>query len=233
MKPIRWWTVFGAVSLVLVASRVAYANTLSPYVWFWPGVVSIVLPYTFPASLLAALIERPFLTAGRISEHALLVSLRANLLITLVGLLLIPIGWPALYTLGPLWCGIAFAVSCGVELFYIRRFVGPFSWGMMIAANIVSSVTLMVLPPIALALKQYDPTWAWSLAPYERPLAVWSSIVSVGIFLVSFAWPGHEGKSCAVCQGAQQDDDVPDDGNGRVETAHGRPTQLVKEQPLP
>ncbi|HID21689.1 MAG TPA: hypothetical protein EYP14_04735, partial [Planctomycetaceae bacterium] len=135
MKPIRWWTVFGTAGLVLSVPCVAYANSISPYVWFWPGIVSIALPYALPASLLAALIERPFLTAGGIGGRALLVSLRANFLSALVGLLLIPVGWPALYAIGPLWCAIAFAVSCGVELFYIRRFVGPFSLGWIIAAN--------------------------------------------------------------------------------------------------
>ena len=234
MKPLRWWTVVGAAGLVLVAGRVARANTISPYVWFWPGIVSIALPYALPASLLAALIERPFLTAGGISERALLVSLRANFLSTLVGLLLIPIGWPALYALGPLWCVIALGISCGVELSYIRRFVAPFSWGRMIAANVVSSVVLMILPPIALTLKQHEPTWAWSVAPYERSLMVWSSVVSLGVFLVSFACPMRDRKCCPAGRTAEQDrTHVPDEQNDRLEVGQKSRKKLVEAKTSP
>ena len=186
----RWFTAFVTAGATLGMCRIAYANSISPYVWFWPGVVSITLIYAFPASLLAAFVERPFLTAGGIKHRPLVLSLRANFLSTLVGLLLIPIGWPALYTIGPLWCVVAFGVSCAVEVFYLRRFSHQaFRWGWAVGANVVSSIILIMLPPVALTIKQNYYRLAWSLEPHEMWLT-WSSLaVSITAFVASFALP--------------------------------------------
>lgn len=168
----------------------AHANSLSPYVYFWPGVVSITLVYAFPASLLASFLERPFLTAAGIRHRPLVLSLRANFLSTVVGILLVPIGYPALYMLGPLWCVIAFFVSCLVEFRYLRSKVEQaIAWGWVVGGNAVSSVVLMVLPPIAILIKQNHEQWARTLEPHEGWLHATSALVSVAAFLISFAWP--------------------------------------------
>lgn len=186
----RWFTTFATLALTLGVCRVAHANSLSPYVYFWPGIVSITLVYAFPASLLAAFIERPFLTAAGIKRRPLVLSLRANFVSTIVGILLIPIGYPALYTVGPLWCLAAFGVSCSVELFYLRRYSHQsFTSGWAVAGNCVSSAVLMLLPPIAIAIRQNNFQLAWSLEPHQTWMA-WSSLgVSVALFLASFALP--------------------------------------------
>lgn len=189
MKAARWLAVCVTVAVVMGVCRVAHANSISPYVWFWPGVVSIYLPYAFPASLLAAFVERPFLTAGGIDRRSLVISLRANFLSAVIGLLLFPIGEPALYLTGPLWCLMAFGISCVVEIRYVRRFSEGFRWGWAIGGNTASSLLLMIIPPFTLVLKQSYPALAWSLEPYEMSM-VWGSLgLSIGVFLLSFACP--------------------------------------------
>jgi hypothetical protein len=186
----RWFTATAALAITLGAGRVAHANSLSPYVYFWPGILSITLVYAFPASLLAAFIERPFLTAAGINHRPLVFSLRANLLSTIVGILLIPIGYPALYTIGPLWCIAAFGVSCAVEISYLRRFsYQSFTSGWAIFGNAASSGVLMILPPIAIVLRQHHYQLAWSLEPHESWMALSSFVVSITVFLASFTWP--------------------------------------------
>jgi len=189
MIPRRWLTVLTGLILVLGVCRVACANSLSPYIYFWPGVISISFVYAFPASLLAAFLERPFLTAAGIRRSALVFSLRANFLSTVVGILLVPIGQPALFTIGPLWSVVAFGVSCVVEIFYLRRYSGQrFTWGRVIGGNAVSSVVLMVLPPIGLIIGQAYMKWGWSFESHEGWLT-WSAMAaSVAVFLASFKW---------------------------------------------
>ncbi|MHB1037468.1 MAG: hypothetical protein ACYC35_18825 [Pirellulales bacterium] len=183
---------FTAIMFVVVAfgvCGVAHANSIAPYVWFWPGIVSITLVYAFPASVLAAFLERPFLTAAGLNRRALVLSLRANFVSAVVGILLVPVGYPALYAIGPLWCLAAFGVSCAVELAYLRRFFPRLAWGWVVGGNAVSSIVLMALPPITLAIKEHYARLAWSLEPHETWLNCVCLVGSLALFLTSFACP--------------------------------------------
>jgi hypothetical protein len=178
------------LAAILGVCGVARADSISPYVFFWPGVISIMLVYAFPASVLAAFLERPFLTAAGINHRALILSLRANFLSAVVGILLIPVGFFAIFAfqIGLLWCLFSFAVSCTVEIAYLRRFPDRLAWGWVIAGNAFSSVVLMLLPPIAMVIKQNYYRLAWSLEPHETWLK-WASLASsLALFLISFAW---------------------------------------------
>jgi hypothetical protein len=180
---------FVVFAVTLGVCGVAQANSISPFVWFWPGIVSISPVYAFPASVLAAFLERPFLTAGGLSHRVLVLSLRANSLSAVVGILLIPVGYPALYTIGPLWCLVAFGVSCAVEIAYLRRFSDRLAWGWVVGGNVVSNVILMALPPMALAIKQHNYRLAWSLEPHETWLSCVSLVGSLALFFASFTLP--------------------------------------------
>lgn len=209
----RWFTASAALAITLGVCRVAHANSLSPYVYFWPGIISITLVYAFPASLLAAFIERPFLTAAGIKRRPLVLSLRANFVSTIVGILLIPIGYPALYTIGPLWCLAAFGVSCLVEIAYLRRFSHQsFTWGWAVGGNAVSSAVLMILPPVAIAIRQNYYQLAWSLEPHQTWMALSALGVSVALFLASFAMP-----MSANCETVSSDSDVPESASSEME----------------
>ena len=74
----HWMTAIITVAIMLMCCGVAEANSISSYVWFWPGVISITIVYALPASVLAAFLERPFLTAAGIECGALILSLRAT-----------------------------------------------------------------------------------------------------------------------------------------------------------
>ncbi len=177
------------MAVVLGLAQAAYADTISPYVWFWPGIVTITFFYAFPASLLAAFVERPFLTWAGLRQRTLVLSLRANFLSTVVGILLIPLGEPLFNGLGPLWCVIALVISCAVEIVYLRRFNRDFLKSRIVIGNIVSSGLLMMLPPIAVILW---PNYSF-LVKFMEPHEVWlgwtASLVSIAIFLMSFGFP--------------------------------------------
>ncbi|MEN6449158.1 MAG: hypothetical protein ABFC96_01580 [Thermoguttaceae bacterium] len=175
-----------AAAVVLGLPLVARADSLSPYVWFSPGVVTVTVVYAFPASLLAAFIERPFLTWAGFERRALVLSLRANFLSTIVGILFVPFGEPLLYGLGPLWCVIAFAISCVVEVFFLRSFNRKCVIGRIIAGNAASSAVLMVLPPIAITLRTNYYFLARAMAPHEVWLGWTAALVSLAVFLISF-----------------------------------------------
>ena len=191
----RLWLVASAgMVLVLSLAGNAWANSLSPYVWFWPGIITVGLGYAFPASLLAAFLERPFVTLAGIRQHSLVVSLRANFLSTLVGILLTPIGYPALYVIGPLWCLVAFAISCVIETCYLRRFRAELRVGWIVAGNAVSSGFLMAIPPIAFELGTHH----YSLVLFLKPHQIWlegtTSLASLVFFVMSFVFFKELGK---------------------------------------
>lgn len=199
-----------AFAAVFGTCRVLCANSLSPYVWFLPGMAAVSLVYAFPASLLVAVLERPFLSAAGIRRRPLALSLQANFVSTLAGILLLPIAFPAIYTIGILWCLVAVGVSCVVEIWYLRRFSHqPFRAAWIVAGNSLSSFALLLVPLVAQAAKQCDPGLVWSLAPYSSPLAIGSLAVSLAVFLASFAWP--------VGRGAQEAPHRADDSTGANE----------------
>ncbi len=185
----RWFPILAGAIIVFGLTRSAHANSLSPYIWFWPGVVSLSLIYAFPASLLAAFAERPFVTRAGFDRRALVLSLRANFFSTVVGLLLLPVGMPALYTIGPLWCVAAFAISCTVEVLCLRQFNRELAKGSIIAGNAVSSGLLMILPPIAFELRTSYYFLARVMEPHEVWLAWTATLASLAVFLLSFAFP--------------------------------------------
>lgn len=55
-----------------------FANTIAPTAYFWHGVLPLTLGMALPASVLAAVLERPFVTAAGVRDHALWFSLQAN-----------------------------------------------------------------------------------------------------------------------------------------------------------
>ncbi|MCX7699682.1 MAG: hypothetical protein N2039_02270, partial [Gemmataceae bacterium] len=115
-------------------------------------------------------------------------SLRANAISLCVGYLTMPIGAVAIYTIGPLWSGVAIFLSVLTEGWYLSYWVEqPFRWRPVVVGNLISSAVLMSLPYLALDIKLARPEWAWQLDPYQDDLW-WGSVVgSALLFVVSFA----------------------------------------------
>jgi hypothetical protein len=172
--------------------RLAQANTISPYVYYWPGIVSVMPVYAFPASLLAAFLERPFLTAAGVARRPLVLSLRANFFSTIVGVLFVPLADVLLYVIGPLWCVVAFgiSISCVVEISYLRGFAqGDCRRWILVAGNAASSGTLMVLSVVTASIGDAHRHWARSLESHHDWL-MWCSLgASLAVFLGGLFWP--------------------------------------------
>jgi hypothetical protein len=181
--------------LVAVASLsvcgVAQANSLSPFVLFWPGILHISLIYSLPATLLVAIVERDFFSRPTDRRGNLVLSLRANLLSTIVGILLIPATWPALYSpLALLWPFAAVAISCAVEIGYVRSCVDrSYSVGWMIFGNVLSTTLLAFIPAFAIPFDEAQSEWVWRMHDVWWEVSAAAGIVSLSILIAAWFVP--------------------------------------------
>src|SRR5947209_12590324 len=90
---------FAAILLLAFASP-AFANSIAPTAYFWPGVLPLMLGMALPASVLAAVLERPFVSRAGVREYAFWYSLQANLVSLVIGYVTSPVGVYAIYTIG-------------------------------------------------------------------------------------------------------------------------------------
>lgn len=187
---------------ILAKPRLAFANSIAPTAYFWPGVLPLTLGLAVPASILAAVLERPFVTAAGVREGALWHSLRANAISLLVGYLSLPLGVPALYIVGPLWSIVAVTLSILSEGWYLQgRSDRPFRWQPLIWGNLFSSFVLLLLPYAAIEIKHAKPELVWQLDPYQGWL--WWGSVGGGIvvFVATFVFPRSKGRLISHCSG--------------------------------
>jgi hypothetical protein len=170
-----------------------FANVIAPTAYFWPGILPMMLGMALPATVLAAVIERPFVTRAGVTKHALWYSLQANLMSLAIGYALMPVAAEAIYSIGPLWSLIAVAISIVSETVYYRQWWVPkaeLDWRWVATGNVVSSVVLLLLPVIALQIKYDLPSAERMLDPYQGAL-FWGSVsVSVAVFAISIFMPG-------------------------------------------
>jgi hypothetical protein len=179
--------------LLLTFATPALANSIAPTAYFWPGVLPLTLGLALPASVLAAFLERPFVSQAGVREHAAWYSLQANLVSLVIGYLTLPFGVYALYTIGPLWSVMAVCMSIVAEGWYYRRRAtkgSEFRWGPVVWGNLFSSFVLLVLPYVALAMKEADAGLVWQLDPYQDALFWVSVSASILVFHTSFILPG-------------------------------------------
>jgi hypothetical protein len=169
-----------------------FANAIAPSAYFWPGVLPLMLGMAFPATVLAAIIERPFVTRAGITKHALWYSLQANLLSLAIGYASMPLAARAIYTIGPLWSLIAIVISIVSETVYYQQWWVPkdsLEWRWVAAGNVISSVVVLLLPVVALMIKTGQQNLERVLAPYQD-LLFWGSVsASIALFSISFFVP--------------------------------------------
>ncbi len=155
-------------------------NSIAPLV-FAPGFVPLGMLLALPATLLAAVIERPFYTRTGIGAHAIWYSMQANFVSLVAGIFLLPV---TLATM-PLGSVLAVAISVIIEWWYLawqcpRRCT---SWGWMIGANVISSIVLLVLPGISFTLA--DDRSPLILRPTGTPFD-WPHWATGGVCLLAF-----------------------------------------------
>jgi hypothetical protein len=192
MRAGRWSPMLFAVFVLLAAAQTAFGNAIAPTVYFFPGVIPFMFGMAVPASVLAAFLERPFVTWAGVREHTLWYSLQANLVSLLIGYVTLPVGMTAIYTIGPLWSLIAVAMSVVSERCYYQwraREDSKVRWWPIVLANVFSSFVLLVLPSIGLMIKEGFPHLELELAPYQHVL-LWGSVGGGAVlFAASFFVP--------------------------------------------
>jgi hypothetical protein len=167
------------------------ADTITADMGFLPGLAIFGPVFGLPLSVLAAVLERPFLTRAGVGRFAIWYSLQANLMSLLVGYLLLPLAIPALYSVGPLWLPIAVFISVVVERKYLmwRARSAGFNcrWGWVSWANIVSAVALVGVLLMSVPFNTYANRE--SLRPYLNFLTGVGVVVSVAAFATAFIVP--------------------------------------------
>ena len=156
------------------------ANTLAPWIPFSPGFSAFSFDLAIPMTLLAALIERPFLTASGITRSTLARSIQANLASTLLGVLTVLPAVMFINVVGPLIFAVAVALSITVECGFLKA-TGPADQrsprlGWIAAGNLASSSLLWIIPFVVFAIQDADPNVRNALKPYES----WLRLVTVG-----------------------------------------------------
>jgi hypothetical protein len=179
--------------VVLLSARTALANGMSPIAGFWPGFFLLSPLFGIPATLLAAFIERPLLTAAGVRRYALVQSIRANLLSWLVGAVIVFVLFTTdSYAAMDIYILCSVPLSIWIEGTYLRRAAtrrgDTADWGMIIVANIASGAALFMIGTIALNMGENDPLVGWRLKPYEIPLSLAGGALSLAIVVYGL-WP--------------------------------------------
>jgi hypothetical protein len=180
------------VGLLAVTQRAA-ADVIAPTAFFFPGVLPLTLWMALPASVLAAVLERPFVSRAGVANHALWYSMQANFVSLVLGYVTLPVAAEAIFAIGPLWSVFVITLSVLSEGLYYQWRVTPLGqalkWRWIVWSNIFSSFVILLIPFAALAIKSAQPDATWKLAPYQDVL-MWGSIVgSVLAFVAGFLVP--------------------------------------------
>lgn len=178
-----------AAGFLLGGATPALANAIAPSAFLWPGVLPLSVAVALPASILAALLERPFLASCGIA-HPFRFALQANFLSLIVGYLTLPVGVEFMYLLGPLWSLMAMVMSIYVEGVYLRRYAfqnrAHFRWAPIALANAVSSMVLILISLATVEIAGAKRSWSWHVRPYVDWLYWITSIASLAVFIGSF-----------------------------------------------
>ena len=127
-----------------------------------------------PATLVAAVLERPFISRAGIQRYALTRSIRANLLSWLVGLFFVFLleSNQVAVMLAILYFILAIPISILIEGGYywaiLNRRGGGLRWRWVIAGNIVSAAFLMSLSFVPGILRSEYPRLEFMVEPHEE-----------------------------------------------------------------
>jgi len=141
-----------------MTSNLLIANVMSPVVMFLPGFYIHAFYLGFLYSMLAAIIERPFVQRAGVSRSPLVYSIRANTISHLVGFIYSVFAIMLFLSLPRNLFGFvgfvliiigAVALSVIVEVIYLRSKTspkrGPFRIGYIVAGNVISPSVIVGL----------------------------------------------------------------------------------------
>ena len=210
----RFRSALAALLFVLIFASAARANVIAPALWFWPGILPLTMLLALPASVLAAVVERPFFKRAGVSQQTIWYSLQANFISLLIGYATLPIPlffafWPP-YEYLVFWSPIAVLLSYFSERAYLS-FVNqgrfrPLRGVWIIAGNCVSSLLLALIPICADELNRRKPLLAWDLALSHGLLIGLAAAVSLAAFLIAFVVPAKPEKDAGGTDAASHNE---------------------------
>jgi membrane protein implicated in regulation of membrane protease activity len=181
---------------ILLPAGLAYGNGISPVAAFFPGFF-VMSPFLgVPATLVAALLERSFVSLSGVKRHALVYSIRANLISWFAGAVLLVFAGPIIFsTVSPLvllYPVAIVALTIYLEGSYLnsvaRRHGSRIQWGSIIAGNLLSSFALLFIGFTSVGWGEADPLLASRVAPYVSIALVGLSVV----VLIYGLWPRRD-----------------------------------------
>jgi hypothetical protein len=169
-----------------------FADFIAPSAFFLPGFLFISLGAAIPATVLAGVLERAFVSRAGVKVNAIWYSLQANLVSAAAGVLCMPFALGLLDVFPPLWFLLAVTISIGSEgVYYEWCALEPgqkLRWRWIILANIFSSAVLFVpLPMLTYLSDRYTDSYCWWGLRFER-YQLWILCPSVAASLAAFAW---------------------------------------------
>lgn len=182
------------LAFVLGWASPALANSLASWVWIWPGVVSIDPIFGLLPTVLAAFIERPFVSRAGVVEQPLFRSLRANLFSLFIGIPLAEFVLLIHSFVGLVLLALAgLVLSTLVELGYlaavVRKQGGRLRWWWIAAGNVLSSAVLAVVSLTVLFLTENDPYLGRALIPYRDLFMLMHLATSFGMVTAALCGP--------------------------------------------
>lgn len=175
----------------LMFAPMAYANAAAPFT-FWPRTINIGIAIALSASLLAAFLERPFLSMAGVQRNTLWLSLQANLVSLVVSIPSIPIAMDGYDTIAFLMWPILVGLSVTVEWSYLslvgRAGKRSIAWGPIVTGNMLSAGIMFILITLASGLVQGPLYWDYVVL-YVDDLVRCTIPVNLGMFGLGFLIP--------------------------------------------
>lgn len=173
---------------------VLLANSIAADAGLIPGLAIFGPAMGLPLSVLAAFIERPFVTRSGFERNAIWFSLQANFISLLIGyfatMIVIPLVMsPSVGLVGLVWPFLAVGISIATERLYLtmRLRHGTVPWAPMTYGNIVSALTCIAVMVSAAVLRDAAPHVSADLREHETAMNVGAAIASLLLLVGSFA----------------------------------------------
>lgn len=170
------------------------ANSIAADAGLIPGLAIFGPAMGLPLSVLAAFIERPFVTRAGFGKNAIWFSLQANFVSLLVGylatMLVIPMVMsPGGGLVGLVWPFLAVGISISTERLYLafRLKPGVVPWAPMAWGNIISALSCLAVMMMASTLRDAAPRFSANLREHEIALTAFAAIAGLSLLLGSFA----------------------------------------------
>ena len=171
---------------------ILFANSIAADAGLIPGLAIFGPAMGLPLSVLAAFVERPFVTRAGFGKNAIWFSLQANFVSLLVGyvatMIVIPFIMSPGVIVGLVWPFLAVGISIASERLYLEfRSRNRCPWAPVAWGNIISAVTCVVVMVVAATLRGSVRQLCAVLRRHETVMNVGVAISSLFLLIGAFA----------------------------------------------